>query len=172
MDLSQSQMRTNLTNMSMNSSFNLNPDLSLSPNNLNSSQYFDIRNTSINLDSQNSRTNIVNNKMAALVRHRMFELEGPDFCYRPMFYVTSVAPEIYQLLQCIQNAETVAINIINARSDEAAKKSNGIKEFFKNLFIGEENNDEFSLEERKKVTTFLSIAKQNLIEIYRVSTYQ
>lgn len=140
-----------------------------------SSQYFSPDYQSLNSPkkptgqvSHDFTDNVANSKLAAFVRHKMFELEGPDFYYRPMFHVNRVAPEIYQLLGCIQSAESIANEIIRSRIQETSIHHVGITGFLRSIFYSEETNDEFTLEERKKVTCYLSFGKQNLIDIFRV----
>lgn len=118
---------------------------------------------------QANRLNVHSNKWAAIVRHRIYELEGSEFCYKPIF-VGRAAPEIFELLKQIELAEPVARDIIRQRLDETNKEySNMFSTFFKMLFeIEDTTNDEFTLDERKKVPVFLSSAKMNLMEMFEV----
>lgn len=160
---------------STNTSYNATTNLNLSAN-----EYHTAHNTSIPLKPssphsfnqstyQTPRINVLNNKWAAIVRHRIYEWEGPEFCYKPMF-TRNAAPEVYQLLKQIHLAEHVATDIVQKRMEETKSQyGNLFATFFKSLFSESDTSaDEFSLEDRKKAPVYLSMSKQYLMEIFKV----
>lgn len=76
---------------------------------------------------------------------------------------------MYELLRHIQKSEASAQAIIEARVAEIKKQSSGFLGFLKSAFLIPENtNDEFTIEERKKVPNYLQIATRNLMDIFQI----
>lgn len=89
----------NSPNHSVNNTLSLLPPLSPSWH-----TQFDLSSkalsTSFNASTDGTRK-LLNSKWAALVRHRMYEWEGPEFCYKAMF-VGGANQDVVHLLRCIQ----------------------------------------------------------------------
>lgn len=117
-----------------------------------------------------TRNILLSNKWTAVVRHRMYEWEGPEFCYKPMF-ACSPAPEIFDLLRQIQTAEQVAVEIYRERVDRNKRNNDNFFFAFFKVFSDSEDtlNDEFSMDERRKVPIFLSEARKYLAQMFTVS---
>jgi len=70
----------------------------------------------------------------------------------------------------IRKAEETAQRNIQSRLDEMKRESRGFFGFIKSMFlVSESSQDEFSIEERKKVPTYLQNSLKNLSEIFRIT---
>lgn len=160
---------TNTSHSSLNSSFNT----STGSYNYQGDNY---PNNSIRLTAKDpmypttTRNILLSNKWTAVVRHRMYEWEGPEFCYKPMF-ACSPAPEIFDLLKQIHTAEQMSVEIYRERVERHKRNNENFFYSFLKLFSDSEDtmNDEFSLDERRKVPIFLSEAKKYFIQMFTVS---
>lgn len=114
-------------------------------------------------------TPVRNGKWTAVVRQHIFDLEGPEFFYKPMF-TDKPAPEVIQLLQNLQMA-IAKVKFFLAEKEKALKsKQQGVIGFLRNFFmIPTDTGDEFSIEERRKVPDYLCSAQEYLMSIFNVS---
>lgn len=77
---------------------------------------------------------------------------------------------MYELIRHIKKAELVSQKIILSRMEEIDKLSRGVHGFFKSLFGFNENiNDEFTLEERRKVPVYLNLSMQQLGNMFNIT---
>lgn len=116
-------------------------------------------------------TNVkLHSKWSTIVRQKMFELEGPSFCYKPLF-TKQPAQEVYELINQLKMARDTAHSIIKARIEEEKKQSSGFLGFIKAaLLLTDGSSDEFTLVERKKVPVYLDFALQNLMDMFEIPT--
>ncbi|CAH0555499.1 unnamed protein product [Brassicogethes aeneus] len=107
-------------------------------------------------------------KWLAIVRQKIFELEGPNFCYKPLFS-NPPAPEVFDLIYQIKKSISVAQDIVKAKQLEEDELSKGLWGSIKSLWTSPCNVDEFSLAERMKVPCFLDVSLQNLMDIFQIN---
>ncbi|KAK4875253.1 hypothetical protein RN001_011675 [Aquatica leii] len=104
-----------------------------------------------------------------VVKQKILEYEGPNFCYKPMFIVPP-ASEVYELIRHIQKAQEVALSTIELRLKEIKEQMKGFFGFFKSIFgVSETTQDEFTLEERNKVPIYLEHSLKWLMEIFQIT---
>lgn len=78
---------------------------------------------------------------------------------------------MYELIRHIKKAEILSQELIQLRLDEIERQSKGFNGFFKSLFgLIENYNDEFTLEERKKVPVYLNSSMQQLCNMFEITT--
>nr|XP_022912671.1 sphingomyelin phosphodiesterase 4 [Onthophagus taurus] len=112
---------------------------------------------------------IIGSKYVIIVKQKMYELEGTNFCYKPLF-ISPPAPEVYDLLNHILKARITAVEIIDHRNAELKRRRSGIFGFLKQLFSSDDFlGDEFSLEDRKKVPGYLDFASQYLCDMFSIN---
>ncbi|GJQ83344.1 hypothetical protein Trydic_g18129 [Trypoxylus dichotomus] len=108
-------------------------------------------------------------RYSAIVRQKIYELEGPNFYFKPLFTSTA-APEVFELVRQIKRAEVSADTIIRTRVKEIEKNSSGFLGSFRSLFMNpDSSSDEFNLDERKKVPLYLSFSLQYLLDMFQIS---
>lgn len=104
-----------------------------------------------------------------IVKQKIYELEGPGFFYRPLF-ATPPSKEVYELINNIRNAKEAAENIVKWRMEEEARQGAGIIGSIRSfLMLTECSNDEFTIEERKRVPQYLEFSLQYLKEIFQIT---
>ncbi|XP_017772649.1 PREDICTED: sphingomyelin phosphodiesterase 4 isoform X2 [Nicrophorus vespilloides] len=103
-------------------------------------------------------------KYMSVVRQKLYELEGPNFCYKPLFTVQA-APEVYELLQIIKVSEMKSSELF-----EKQKQSEQRRGFF-SFFTQPTDIDKISLLDRKKAPVFLAAAFEGLISIFGISEF-
>ncbi|KAK9709081.1 Mitochondrial-associated sphingomyelin phosphodiesterase [Popillia japonica] len=110
-----------------------------------------------------------NTKYSGIVRQKINELEGPNFCFKPLF-AGAAAQEVFELIGHIRKAECTAENVIRTRLQEIEKNYSGVMGFLKSLVLsGEHSTDEFTLEERKKVPLYLNFSLQYLTDMFQIT---
>lgn len=102
-------------------------------------------------------------KYLNLVRQKIYELEGPNFCYKPMF-ITQTAAEVYELLKLTKSSEIKAVALLE-ECKTAQKNDNGLWSFF---FGPLPSQDEISLQDRLKAPVFLKSSADFLIEMFQI----
>ncbi|XP_072391535.1 sphingomyelin phosphodiesterase 4 [Diabrotica undecimpunctata] len=107
-------------------------------------------------------------KWSAMVRQKIFELEGPNFCYKPLFSCPP-APEVFDLIFQIKKSVRDAEDIVRAKEKEEQEMFSGFWGNIKYFFIGTDPNDEFTLRERQKVPLHLQVALQNIMDMFNIS---
>lgn len=99
----------------------------------------------------------------------MQELEGGNFCYKPLFNAPP-APEVHELINQIKSAREVAVSVIQARIEEQTRFQSGFFGYIKSvLLMSDGSADEFTLEERKKVPLYLDFALQHLMDMFQIT---
>ncbi|KAJ8917730.1 hypothetical protein NQ315_005179 [Exocentrus adspersus] len=111
----------------------------------------------------------VEKKWAAVVRQKIFELEGPNFCYKPLFS-DPPAPEVYDLIVQIKQSIRHAEELIRLKQEEEEKMYSGVWGNIKYFFQASSSNDEFTLKDRQKVPMYLQIALENLMDMFNITT--
>lgn len=106
-------------------------------------------------------------KWACILRQKIYELEGPNFYYKPLF-TKPPAQEVYDVSHHISQSVMIAQQIICVKQQEHAKQYAGIWGFFKSIFDTSNINDEFTLAERMKVSSYLEFSLQNLVEMFEI----
>ncbi|KAG5872702.1 hypothetical protein JTB14_008796 [Gonioctena quinquepunctata] len=108
-------------------------------------------------------------KWSATVRQKIFELEGPNFCYKPLFSEPS-APEVFDLIIQIKKSIGYAEELLREKEQEEQEMYSGlwgnIKYFFQNPAL----NDEFTIKDRQKVPMYLQVSLHNLLDLFNVTT--
>uniref|UniRef100_A0A6P7GG23 Sphingomyelin phosphodiesterase 4 n=1 Tax=Diabrotica virgifera virgifera TaxID=50390 RepID=A0A6P7GG23_DIAVI len=107
-------------------------------------------------------------KWSAVVRQKIFELEGPNFCYKPLFSCPP-APEVFDLIFQIKKSVRDAEDIVRAKEKEEQEMFSGFWGNIKYFFVGTDPNDEFTLRERQKVPLHLQVALQNIMDMFNIS---
>ncbi|CAG9760871.1 unnamed protein product [Ceutorhynchus assimilis] len=102
-----------------------------------------------------------------ITRQKILELEGPHFYYRPLF-TEPPAKEILTLLNQIKQAVISANDILRNREKEEKRMFSGLWGLL--TYFGDNSDDEFTLEERKKVPIFLQVAFNHLKHMFDVKT--
>lgn len=153
---------------------NLPPLLPTSAWSTNDTSYFDssIFSAQKQMDASSTFCNdgfkISSGKFGALIKNKIFELEGPTFNYKPLF-LGPPAKEVHELLNQIALAYTGAKNILNSRMLEIKQTTGGIFGCLKSFFyLGDNSNDEFTLEEREKVPMYLEFSHRQLTSIFNI----
>ncbi|KAF5304167.1 hypothetical protein FQR65_LT08061 [Abscondita terminalis] len=104
-----------------------------------------------------------------LVKQKILEYEGPNFCYKPMFIVPP-PDEIYELIRHIKQAQEISTSIIEMRLKEINEQSKGFYGFLKSAFgLSETPHDEFTIEERNKVPVYLEHSLKLIMEIFQIT---
>lgn len=76
---------------------------------------------------------------------------------------------MFELLTQIKKAERTSQDIIRAKLEEIEKNTHGFFGMLKSLFLNlDGTNDEFTLEERKKVPLYLSFSLQYLKDMFEI----
>lgn len=149
---------SNLPPLSPTSNWSTNTNRIISP----IAQNFTL-NTTYNL------TNSLNDKRwSAIIRQKIFELEGPNFCYKPLFSAQP-ATEVFSLLHQIKNSIVIAQEIVDTKEKEEAEMYGSFWNMFKSFFSATVSTDEFTINERKKVPIYLDVSLQNLKDIFNIS---
>lgn len=128
-----------------------------------------------------------NTKYSGIVRQKINELEGPNFCFKPLFAGAAAQEvrliklfffcvyrnnlfKVFELIGHIRKAERTAENVIRTRLQEIEKNYSGVMGFLKSLVLsGEHSTDEFTLEERKKVPLYLNFSLQYLTDMFQIT---
>ncbi|XP_018579891.1 sphingomyelin phosphodiesterase 4 [Anoplophora glabripennis] len=108
-------------------------------------------------------------KWSAIVRQKIFELEGPNFCYKPLFS-DPPAPEVYDLIIQIKRSIRHAQELVRLKQEEEEKMYSGFWGQIKYFFHTPSSNDEFTLRDRQKVPMYLQVALENLTDMFNITT--
>ncbi|CAG9860561.1 unnamed protein product [Phyllotreta striolata] len=106
-------------------------------------------------------------KWAPVIRQKIFDLEGPNFCYKSLFTNPPVA-EVYDLIYLIKKSISQAEEIVRAKERDEQEMFSGIWGSVKYFFKGIDTNDEFTLKDRQKVPLHLQVALQNLADMFNI----
>ncbi|KAL7294296.1 hypothetical protein TKK_0012311 [Trichogramma kaykai] len=101
------------------------------------------------------------------IRQQILELEGPTYQYTPMFSCENMQ-QIIHFLGAIKQAHLTATSLVEALE----KRRTGKRLLFSiwEFFNGNENNSEdISLDDRKKVPVFLANAQMQLMEVFQLN---
>ncbi|XP_008197945.1 sphingomyelin phosphodiesterase 4 [Tribolium castaneum] len=107
-------------------------------------------------------------KWSAIVKQRIYELEGPSFCYKPLFSVPP-APEVYELVIQIKRSISVAQELVQIRKQEEQEHSVSFFDFLRIFYDTPTTTDEFSLNERLKVPEYLDKSLDHLKQLFQLS---
>lgn len=110
----------------------------------------------------------VDKKWSAITKQRIFDLEGPSFCYKPLFS-NPPAQEIYELLSQIKKSQRLAYDLIRMKEQEEKELYSGFWGSIKYFLQSPASNDEFSLDDRKKVPIYLEVALGNLKDMFDIT---
>lgn len=125
--------------------------------------------TGLNTSSFLSSTRVpADKKWAPLVRQKIFDLEGPNFSYKPLFS-NPPASEVLDLIFLIRKSIRHAEEIVRAKERDEQEMFSGFWGSIKYFFVGSDTNDEFTLKERQKVPLHLQVALQNLIDMFNIN---
>ncbi|XP_023023938.2 sphingomyelin phosphodiesterase 4 isoform X1 [Leptinotarsa decemlineata] len=108
-------------------------------------------------------------KWSATVRQRIFELEGPNFYYKPLFS-DPPAPEIFDLIMHIKKSIRRAEELVRLKEQEEQEMYSGFWGNLKYFFQSPASNDEFSLKDRQKVPMYLQVSLHNLMDMFNITT--
>ncbi|KAL3268108.1 hypothetical protein HHI36_007235 [Cryptolaemus montrouzieri] len=106
-------------------------------------------------------------KWACILRQKMYELEGPNFCYKPLF-TNPAAQEVFDVLHQVKRSMLISQDIISVKQQERAKQYSGLWGFMRSLFDANCINDDISLADRMKVPSYLEFSTQNLIDMFEI----
>ncbi|XP_069703883.1 sphingomyelin phosphodiesterase 4 isoform X2 [Periplaneta americana] len=123
-------------------------------------------------DTVSSRTNAETShqghKWSAVVRQQILELEGPGYQYKSMFGSETVS-EVFQFMLQIQRACDMARNLQLHLENESRNRSSGFFASLRNfIFANPTDSDEYSLEERRKVSAYLETCLYHLSHIFEI----
>lgn len=107
-------------------------------------------------------------KWACAIKQKIYELEGPTFCYKPLF-TKPPASEVFDIIYHLKKSISISQQIINQKKQEHAKQFAGVMGFIRGLFEAPVVNDEFSLNDRMKVPSYLEFSLNNLIDIFEIN---
>ncbi|XP_056639509.1 sphingomyelin phosphodiesterase 4 isoform X1 [Diorhabda sublineata] len=110
----------------------------------------------------------IEKKWSTVVKQKIFELEGPNFCYKPLF-LNPPAPEVFDLIIQIRKSIKSSEDIVRAKEAEERENFSGFWGNIKYFLSGSDPNDEFTLKERQKVPLHLQVALQNLIDMFNIN---
>jgi hypothetical protein len=156
------------TNTSLNAS-NLWPLNSTM--NSESSPFNSLRNINFTADASSSafmNSLLGDKKWSAIVKQRIYELEGPTFCYKPLFSVPP-APEVFELIMQIKRSIRVAQELVQIKKMEDQELNGSFFGLFKMLWEPPRTTDEFSLNERLKVPEYLDKSLEHLKQLFQIS---
>lgn len=103
-----------------------------------------------------------------IVRQKIFELEGPNFCYKALF-MSPPAAEVYDLIYHIKRNIVMAQDLLRQKQQEEAQLTNGFWASLKSLWNPPCLADEFTMVERTKVPSYLEVSLQNLKDIFQIN---
>nr|CAI5857292.1 unnamed protein product [Callosobruchus analis] len=107
-------------------------------------------------------------KWSAIVKQTIFELEGPNFVYKPLFS-DPPATEVYDLIIQIKRSIRQAEELVRMKIQEEEKMYSGFWGHIKYFLQGSVSNDEFTLRDRQKVPMYLQVALQNLMDMFNLT---
>ncbi|XP_050310724.1 sphingomyelin phosphodiesterase 4 [Anthonomus grandis grandis] len=144
---------------------NWSTTLPMSPIPVNNNRNFDFQQ---NNASMLSSTMIhLDKKWVNITRQKIFELEGPNFCYKPLF-TQPPAPEVLELIGQIKKSIRQAQDLIGWQEQEEKKMYSGLWGSVKYFLQSHASNDEFTLDERRKVPVYLEVSLNNLRDLFQV----
>ncbi|XP_023727269.1 sphingomyelin phosphodiesterase 4 isoform X8 [Cryptotermes secundus] len=123
-------------------------------------------------DSVNSRnspgTSHQGHKWSALVRQQILELEGSGYQYKALFGSETMS-QVFQFMLLIQRANETAHNLQLHLEKESRKRSSSFFASLKDLFFfNPADSDEYSLEDRQKVSAYLEMCLCQLSHIFEI----
>ncbi|XP_044271314.1 sphingomyelin phosphodiesterase 4 [Tribolium madens] len=107
-------------------------------------------------------------KWSAIVKQRIYELEGPLFCYKPLFSVPP-APEVYELIIQIKRSINVAQELVQIRKQEEQEHNASFFDILRVFYDSSTTTHEFSLNERLKVPEYLDKSLDHLKQLFQIS---
>ncbi|XP_019762262.2 sphingomyelin phosphodiesterase 4 isoform X1 [Dendroctonus ponderosae] len=121
-----------------------------------------------NISLRNSPMGPSDHKWASITRQKIFELEGPNFTYRPLF-ANPPAHEVYELLVQIKKSIGYAQNLIANKEQEEKVLYSGFWGSIKYFLQSPVSTDDFTLDDRRKVPVYLEVAFNNLREMFAIN---
>ncbi|XP_063239013.1 sphingomyelin phosphodiesterase 4 [Bacillus rossius redtenbacheri] len=110
-------------------------------------------------------------KWSAVVRQQALELEGPAFVYEPLFSA-KMAAQVCQFVAKVQEAQRTAQRLARAREAEALRRPSGLSAWLRELLLGRPDSDEYSVEDRRKVLTYLDLSRHHLLAMFQLDASQ
>ncbi|XP_066260835.1 sphingomyelin phosphodiesterase 4 isoform X1 [Euwallacea similis] len=107
-------------------------------------------------------------KWSAITRQKIFELEGPNFCYKPLFG-NPPAQEIFELLTQIRKSIRQAEELIRVKEQEERELYSGFWGSIKYFLQSPVSTDEFTLDDRRKVPVYLEVSLNNLKDMFSIN---
>jgi sphingomyelin phosphodiesterase 4 len=132
----------------------------------------DVPGTGLPNDSVSRRntpeSNHQGHKWNAVVRQQVLELEGSGYQYKPLFGSETLS-QVFQFMLLIQRANESARNLQLQLERESKNRSSSFFTYLKDLFFTNPVGcDEYSLEERRKVSAYLETCLHQLSHIFEI----
>ncbi|KAF7277955.1 hypothetical protein GWI33_009070 [Rhynchophorus ferrugineus] len=121
-----------------------------------------------NVTFMNSTIGPADRKWTVITKQKILEFEGPNFCYKPLFSQPP-AHEVFELMLQIKKSSRLAYNLIKMKQQEQNELYSGFWGSIKYFLQSPMSNDEFSLEERKKVPMYLEASMGNLRDMFDIT---
>lgn len=123
---------------------------------------------SANVPFLSNATGQADKKWMAIIRQKIFELEGPNFCYKPLFS-NPPAHEIYELIVQIKKAVKYSQELIRMKEQQQKELYSGIWGSIKYFFEDPNAHDEFTINDRRKVPVYLEVSFNNLQDMFSIT---
>ncbi|KDR21935.1 Sphingomyelin phosphodiesterase 4 [Zootermopsis nevadensis] len=121
------------------------------------------------VSSSSPETSHQGHKWSALVRQQVLELEGPGYQYKPLFGSETVS-QVFQFMLLIQRAIETAHNLQLHLETVLRNRSSSFFASLKNFFSSQSDSDEYSLEERRKVSAYLGTCLCYVSNIFEIDS--
>ncbi|KAL1494759.1 hypothetical protein ABEB36_010305 [Hypothenemus hampei] len=121
-----------------------------------------------NMSPINSTIAYSDKKWSKILRQKIYEFEGPHFCYKPLFTYPPTH-EVIELLIQIRKSIKQAQELIRLKEEEEKVLYSGFWGSIKYFFQTPVSTDEFTLDDRRKVPIYLEVALNNLKDIFRIT---